>query len=138
MECPIQDDFEITTSIRSDQLLVDNPSSLLPRLGKGPFYMFCLHQERMLTALSTFKWPKVAKDALSDLHKELVDHLKQRYDDPFYGAPLKVSLSGSCLVSNPLIMHLASRNTVFLWEHGCFYYSNAWCDLEYAFPFEFG
>lgn len=59
--------------------------------------MLCLHQERMLTALSTFNWPKTARDVLSNLHKDLVDHLKQRYDDPCYGAPLKlrVTLSSS-------------------------------------------
>ena len=125
MESPIQDNFEITTSIRSDGLLVDNLLSLLPRLGKGPFYMLCLHQERMLTALSTFNWPKVARDALSNLHEDLVDHLKQRYDDPCYGVPLKVSLSGCCLVLNPLITHIASRDTIFFWEYKCCFHSNA-------------
>lgn len=137
MECPIQDNFEITTSIRSDELLVDDPSSLLPRLGKGPFYMLCLHQQRMLTALSIFNWPKVARDALSNLHKALVDHLKQRYDDPCYGVPLKVTLSGCCLISNPLITNIASRDTILHWEHRCCFHSDAWCDIGCTFPFRF-
>lgn len=94
MECPSQDTFDITTSIRSDGLLSDNHLPFLASLGEGPFYMLCLHQERMLTALSKFEWPKVARDALSNLHKDLVDHLKKTYGDPYHGVPLKVSVSG--------------------------------------------
>ena len=125
MESPNQYNFEITTSIRSDGLLAEDLLSFVPRLGKGPFYMLRLHQERMLTALSTFNWPKVSKDALSNLHKDLVDHLKQRYDDTCYGVPLKVSLSGYCIVSNQLITHIASCDTILLWEHRYCFHSDA-------------
>lgn len=125
MECPIQDNFDITTSIRSDGLLLDNLLPVLPRLGEGPFYMLCLHQERMLTALSKFKWPKVARDALSNLHRDLVDHLKQKYGDPSYDVPLKVSLFGCCLVLIPLMTHIASRHTLVLRDYRCCFHSNA-------------
>ena len=137
MECPIQDDFDITTSIRSDGLLPDNLLPFLPRLGEGPFYMLCLHQERMLTALSKFKWPKVARDALSNFHKDLVDHLKQNYGDPRYNVPLKVSLAGCCLVLYPLITRIASRDTLLLWDYRCNVHSDASCDLGCTFSFRF-
>ena len=137
MEDPHQDNFEITTSIRSDGLLVDSLLPSLSGLEKGSFYMLRLHQERMLTALSTFKWPQVARDALLNLREHLVDHLKQKYDDPCYGVPLKVSLSGCCLVSNPLMTHIAARNTLLLWNYRYYFHSDSSCDLGYTFPFRF-
>ena len=87
-----QKDFKIITTIRSDGLLENPPTttSLPPGFKPSRFYMPQLHRDRMLAAVEAFNWPQNPTEVISNLEEFLSAHLKYKYKDSHYTGPLKV------------------------------------------------
>ena len=87
-----QKDFKIITTIRSDGLLENPPTtvSLPPGFKPSRFYMPQLHRDRMLAAAEAFNWPQNPNEVISNLEGFLSAHLKCKYKDSHYANPLKV------------------------------------------------
>lgn len=95
MDASMGFDFEITTSIRSDGILRQLKEQTLNHLDlkECQFYMLSKHQDRMLAAISAFKWPKILEEKVLDLEEHLHTHLASTYGSSAYGNPLKIRVT---------------------------------------------
>lgn len=85
----------ITTSIRSDSMLrqLSNLSLDDPNLELCQFYMLAKHQDRILTAIAAFEWPRNSESGVLDIQKLLHAHMASTYGCSNYGNPLKVRVT---------------------------------------------
>jgi len=89
--------FDVTTSIRSDSILRE-AKGFSPNHSDSKacqFYMLDKHQDRILAAISAFKWPKALRGEISKLQEHLLAHVNSTYRDAT-GRPLKIRVTLSC------------------------------------------
>lgn len=99
-------DFEITTSLRSDGILLGDGlgydkinaplATTHPSQGSRQFYMLRYHRDRMQAALKAFNRTfsfLEGSPGLRFLEGQLHAHLSARYGDSNYSPPLKVLTS---------------------------------------------
>lgn len=90
-------DFEIFTSIRSDDLLKRSPyNTNLSGAGEpSQFYMLCYHRDRLISAANHFNWTEVitflsGSASAHILEAKLLEHLLHKYGSSSCLEPLKV------------------------------------------------
>ena len=99
MDAYAQESFNLITSLRSDVVVCNLPESWgfgAKRKTPSQFYMLRWHRDRLVEAARFFQRES---DCIEDpsglqlLEEKLQEHLLDKYHDPFYPHPLKVSLN---------------------------------------------
>ena len=88
-----QEDFLITTSLRSDDLVAqvkDEDSLSIYSPAYSQFYLLDLHRDRMIAATEAFGWPKSSSIEVLALEVHLQKYLQRTFTDSKGFGPLKV------------------------------------------------
>ena len=92
----LSEDFEITTALRNDGILLHCPANASGTSNDhtpSTLYMTSRHIERMLAAVQAFGWPESSQRQVFSLEQEIRAHLSEQHGNTDPPGPFKVRVA---------------------------------------------